>query len=208
MDINWISTLRDIGLILGVPTIGLMFVRFYNQQIQILKSQVSTVKETQYANALTQLKSQKELFELERNTHTEKISDLEKRLYDAEQSLENYLTRALSAEAEVKSKSENILTIERCDSFVWEYDKADEGTKEFFNHLLAENRATYWSMNGYWEDNLSENDEKILSAASALYRMGLVYFDSGCLREAQPAIIVELNEKGRNVGAYLKKITQ
>ena len=70
---QWVSFVRDLGLILGVPVLIGIGVRLYNQQIEILKARNELLKETQYDRAVTLLKSQKEAFLVEK-------ADLESKL--------------------------------------------------------------------------------------------------------------------------------
>lgn len=60
----WITTIRALGFILGVPAIGYLIIKYYNQQVQILKSQVVAVKETQKDKALSQIKVRRGFFEM------------------------------------------------------------------------------------------------------------------------------------------------
>jgi hypothetical protein len=84
------SLVRDIGMILGIPalfTIGLKLyeiqtkaleaqIKASETQIKVLESQNALLKETQYDRALTIIKSQKELFSMERSSLEKQISDL------------------------------------------------------------------------------------------------------------------------------------
>jgi hypothetical protein len=77
---QWVSFVRDVGLILGVPVLIGIGVKLFNQQIEILKARNELLKETQYDRAVTLLKSQKEVFLVER-------ADLEKKLITSERLL-------------------------------------------------------------------------------------------------------------------------
>jgi len=59
--------IRDIGLIIGIPFISIIFFKLYNQYILILKEKNEFLKETQFDRALQLIKSQKELYEIERS---------------------------------------------------------------------------------------------------------------------------------------------
>jgi hypothetical protein len=69
----WVSFVRDLGLIVGVPVLIGVGMKLYTQQIELLKARNELLKETQYDRAVTLLKSQKETFLIER-------SDLENKL--------------------------------------------------------------------------------------------------------------------------------
>ncbi|MEE8056479.1 MAG: hypothetical protein V3T17_01395 [Pseudomonadales bacterium] len=60
-----LELIKTAGIILGVPTLIFIGVKLYNRQISILKSQNEYLKETQFDKALIQIKSQKELYDIE-----------------------------------------------------------------------------------------------------------------------------------------------
>jgi hypothetical protein len=86
------SLVRDIGVIVGVPTIITVGISLYDiqskaleqqvkaneAQIKALESQNNVLKETQFDRALTIIKSQKEAYELERGGLEKQINDLRK----------------------------------------------------------------------------------------------------------------------------------
>jgi hypothetical protein len=85
------SLVRDIGVILGVPVLLTIGVKLYDLQTKALEDQIkaneaqiksveaqnSLLKETQYDRALALLKSQKEVFLMERNSLEKQIADLQ-----------------------------------------------------------------------------------------------------------------------------------
>ncbi|MCU1250736.1 MAG: hypothetical protein JWQ49_3765 [Edaphobacter sp.] len=73
----WAELVRDVGLIIGVPVLITIGVKLYGQQIEVLKSRNELLKETQYDRALDIIKSQRELFELERDSLEKKLRKLE-----------------------------------------------------------------------------------------------------------------------------------
>lgn len=80
MDIGhirtWAELVRDVGLILGIPVLIMIGVKLYGQQIEILKARNELLKETQYDRALSIIKSQRELYELERQSLEKSLQDL------------------------------------------------------------------------------------------------------------------------------------
>ncbi len=74
---EWAGLIRDVGLIIGIPVIIGVGVKLYGQQIEILKARNELLKETQYDRALSIIKSQKEVFEIERQSLEKKVADLE-----------------------------------------------------------------------------------------------------------------------------------
>lgn len=93
---QWVSFVRDLGLILGIPVLIGIGVKLYNQQIDILKARNELLKETQYDRAVTLLKSQKEVFLIERSDLENKLSTLESVLSEKDAKLSEIL-RALEA---------------------------------------------------------------------------------------------------------------
>jgi transposase len=93
------SLFRDLGVIIGIPTIVVVGLRLYDIQqqsfdalvkadastIKSLEAQISILKETQFDHALSLIKSQNELFTIERN---EIISIETKRIRWANQVME------------------------------------------------------------------------------------------------------------------------
>ena len=75
---QWASFLRDIGLILGIPSLIGVGMKLYNQQIEILKARNELLKETQYDRAVSLLESQKKAFLMEREALDKRITDLER----------------------------------------------------------------------------------------------------------------------------------
>lgn len=73
----WVEFIRDVGLILGIPILIGVGVQLYTQQIEILKARTELLKETQYDRALSVIKSQKEIYELERQSLDKSIKKLE-----------------------------------------------------------------------------------------------------------------------------------
>ena len=70
---DWAGFLRDLGLIIGMPTIMVVGIQLYELQLNALEQQKAVVeernkllKETQYDRALSIIRAQKELFVLER----------------------------------------------------------------------------------------------------------------------------------------------
>ena len=70
---DWASFLRDVGLIIGMPTVVVVGIQLYELQVDALEQQKAIIEErnkllqeTQYDRALDIIRAQKELFDLER----------------------------------------------------------------------------------------------------------------------------------------------
>ncbi|MGH9891102.1 MAG: hypothetical protein ACREA0_03795 [bacterium] len=79
---EWVSLIRDIGVILGVPGLIWLGVKLYNLQLASLRERNEVLAETQYDRALAQIRSQRELFEMERIELAERLAELRGSLSD------------------------------------------------------------------------------------------------------------------------------
>lgn len=73
---TYAELIRDIGLVLGIPTLIFVFLRLYKQQLENLKSEISVLKQTQYDRALSLIESQRKLHEIEREQLESQIQQL------------------------------------------------------------------------------------------------------------------------------------
>ena len=73
-----IEVFRDIGLIIGVPTIIIIGIGLYERQIDVLKAENELLKKSQYDRAWALIDSQKKIFENERDLLVSKIANVEK----------------------------------------------------------------------------------------------------------------------------------
>jgi hypothetical protein len=111
------SLVRDIGVIVGVPTIITVGMSLYDiqskaldrqvkaneAQIRALESQNNVLRETQFDRALTIIKSQRETYDLER-------VDLEKKINNLRRSGDE---RVASLEARLRETTKNLQTSDR-----------------------------------------------------------------------------------------------
>lgn len=65
--------LRDIGIVLGVPTLIAVGSQYYEMQLSALRDQNELLKETQFDRARDLLKAQKELYESENRIQKERV---------------------------------------------------------------------------------------------------------------------------------------
>ena len=79
---DWAGFIRDLGLIIGVPTLIIVGTQLYELQVAALKEQKEVLKErndllkdTQYDRARDIIRAQKELFDMEREQLQKQISD-------------------------------------------------------------------------------------------------------------------------------------
>jgi chromosome segregation ATPase len=99
----WVSFIRDVGLILGMPILITVGVKLYSQQIEILKARNDLLKETQYDRAIALLESQKKAFLMEREALDKQIAELETLKNEADSNLTKLRMEIGSASAELKS---------------------------------------------------------------------------------------------------------
>jgi uncharacterized protein YjbI with pentapeptide repeats len=102
--LEWVSLIRDVGLILGVPTLIAVGVKLYGQQIEILKARNELLKDTQYDRASALLESQKKVFLLEREELDRQITELKRSGSEKDETLTE-LNRQI---AEITSRIESL----------------------------------------------------------------------------------------------------
>jgi hypothetical protein len=74
---RWAALIRDVGLIVGVPTLIVVGRRFYTRQIAILKEHIEFLKSQQVDRAWTIVRAQQELHEVERKRLEARIGELQ-----------------------------------------------------------------------------------------------------------------------------------
>ena len=74
---KYAAVLRDIGLILGVPTLIAVALRLHSQHVASLQAQVDLAKGTQYDRALSIIEAQKKVFLVERELLEKSVADLQ-----------------------------------------------------------------------------------------------------------------------------------
>ena len=84
-----VTLIRDIGIIVGVPTLIIIARYLYRDQISILEKQNSFLRETQYDRAASLLSSQEVCFKIERENLEKERDELLKKLDDKSVSNEN-----------------------------------------------------------------------------------------------------------------------
>ena len=110
--IQWANLIRDIGLILGIPTLIIIGMKLYGIQINTLKQQNELLRETQYDRALSLLNSQKELFNKERDDLEKKIDGLQKNREKNLEEIERLRKRLDHVVSSIKSFEESIHEIQ------------------------------------------------------------------------------------------------
>lgn len=73
-----LKIVKNFALILGLPVLIGIGVYLYERQIEIYKTEINFLKQTQYNHVISLIDSQKKLFELEKNDLLKKISELKK----------------------------------------------------------------------------------------------------------------------------------
>jgi hypothetical protein len=69
--------IRDIFLIIAIPTFIIFGMKLYNKQIEVLNTHINLLKETQYDKALSLIKAQEELHQREKKKLENKIASFE-----------------------------------------------------------------------------------------------------------------------------------
>jgi hypothetical protein len=124
---TYASIIRDMGVILGVPAVVTVGVNLYDlqskaleqqvksneAQIKALEAQNTVLKETQFDRALALIKSQKEVYEIEKR-------NLEKHIADAQKSGDE---RVAALEAQLEYTKKNITTSGRVVEAIDEYQE-------------------------------------------------------------------------------------
>jgi hypothetical protein len=84
--------IRDIGIILCVPFLSILFLKIYKQYVSLLKEENAFLKETQYDRALKMISSQKEIYALERSFLENELNKLQSILTEKDKIL-NQITK-------------------------------------------------------------------------------------------------------------------
>jgi hypothetical protein len=100
--------IRDVGFILGIPFIISLFFKLNNRYVTILKEENAILKETQYDKALNQIKSQKELFEIEKSKLEQEIDKLQTNLREKDMRINYETENNMTKEQLLKQKMEQI----------------------------------------------------------------------------------------------------
>jgi hypothetical protein len=124
------SLIRDIGLIIGVPTIIIVGANLYEQQINVLKEQNELLKQTQYDRAWAIIKSQKDLFENERQELLRRIQSLAEKGANYEVELQKTRTKLSNVDGllEIINSTKELDRYQLTDGFYvfsWEYQTKD-----------------------------------------------------------------------------------
>lgn len=183
---DWAELVRDVGLILGIPVVIGVAMKLYVQQIKILKERAELLKETQYDRALSVIKSQRQLYELERQSLNASIEELESSLSKSTEALsekENETTRLRDRLEEV---TETIGSLDRSASMIERATFAEA----LFRHDAIFRQSTF-------EGNVDFSESvfaSYVSFAESLFRAqtsfeqsvfrGHVIFDDADLRSA------------------------
>ena len=138
---RWASVLRDVGVILGLPIVIGLGIKFYRRQIDLLKAENKLLRETQYPRALEVIEAQRKVYELERLELMKKIGELEK-YRDREHDIQQLKETAILIDSRMKSldqQRKEIVARETLDPLLLRnIDTRDWGHTEFekFFHNL------------------------------------------------------------------------
>lgn len=114
----WAELVRDLGLIIGIPILIGVGVKLYGQQIEILKARNELLKETQYDRALSIIKSQKEVYELERQSLEKAIKGLEGSLSERAEALSDKEKEIAALRVRSQEVTEAIGSLDRSASVI------------------------------------------------------------------------------------------
>jgi uncharacterized protein YjbI with pentapeptide repeats len=140
--IKWAKIIRDIGLIIGVPTLIIVGSKLYEQQIEVLKQEIESLKTqnaqlavTQYDKALSMLESQKKLFQLERENLENQISGLAKVGVEKESEIEQLRAQIIRVDK----------NIQKLDFTKAEFGKAQFAAEANFQMALFEKSVSFYA---------------------------------------------------------------
>jgi hypothetical protein len=100
---RWAGIIRDLGVILGVPFIIGLLVRYYHRQIEILREHNKLLERTQYKGALEQIEAQEKLFARDRLALEQQLSLLDQTGGDKEIELEQTKERLQKVEGVLRN---------------------------------------------------------------------------------------------------------
>ena len=76
---KYAALLRDIGVVLGVPTLIVVALRLHAQHVASLQAQIDLAKSTQYDRALAIIEAQKKVFVIERELLEKSATEFQKK---------------------------------------------------------------------------------------------------------------------------------
>jgi len=183
--------IRDIGIIIGIPTIIIIAGKLYTQRIQVLKEQVQLLKETQYDRALSQIKSQKELYIMEREKLENEIIELKnynKNISDELNGIYERIENIKNEEIMIENKIQIIKDLYLIyDSIFTDYELITDFKKIFFNK--NEMCRSFYS-------GKLEIIYKYKDLGSKLEKFGLAEYNYENFDVMESEVTIKLNEKG------------
>ncbi len=179
-----LEILRDLGIVIGIPTLIMLFSRIMGARIDVLKDTIEFLKLTQYTNALTTIQAQKSLHEFE-------LKELNQRLEEYKQ-LEQISTPNIKEkeliEENIQSVKQSLAQLQRLREDI-NGNLESEAVRKFENFAKKLNNPS------------SDHPEHIFSSttygdgistvqANILERKGVIVISDG---------IVRLTEKGKEI---------
>jgi len=144
------ALVRDLGLIIGLPVIIVVITKLYTMQVNLVKERQELLNEksellrdTQYDKALSQIKAQRELYEIERTSLEQEITGLRGSLSAKQVEIENVQNRLAAAK---KEKSTYEIEHETLESDIENLEKTLESKQ---NEIIS------------FQEKLGEVNEKI-----------------------------------------------
>jgi hypothetical protein len=182
--------IRDIGFILGVPFLSILVFKLYNQYVLLLKEQNTFLKETQYDKALQLIKSQKELFEIERSNLELKVNQLQSNLSE-----KNIMTISIQERLE-QIKIEEIKLEKK--------KRITEDFKVIYNNLfsdlkfVADFKTMFFDGNSFSYIHFGGMNKSVSfyrNFAAKLEKIGLATYEPYC-NDMESGVSIDLTDQG------------
>ena len=105
---RYTALIRDIGLILGIPTVGLIAHYLYRARIRALEAQLRLAEASSYDKSLSKIRAQKELFELELTEMEQALQSLQASEYEKQIEVEKLELRIERLTSQIKELETSI----------------------------------------------------------------------------------------------------
>lgn len=101
-----LEILRDLGIVIGIPTLIVLWLRMNHARIDALKEQIAFLKQTQYPQALAVIQAQQSLHEME-------LRQLRQKLREGEEVSAADPKEKKAIEEDIQSVQQSLLFLER-----------------------------------------------------------------------------------------------
>jgi len=183
-----LEILRDMGIVIGIPTLIVLWLRVIRARIDVLNEKIDFLKKTQYPNALLMIESQKKLYEIE-------LQQLSMELKKFEQASAHDIGGKKEIEEDIQAVKESLNSLEglRKDISGGIESEAIRKFELFCKDLTDPNE----SRPDYIFGSVTYGDGIAQVEVSALERRGVIEVRDGNVR---------LTEKGKEIWQTLQKL--